>query len=169
MKSYIIKQEERRLYYLYEGDKIEGKLYFKSWRKAEILVQNTTLYNIESKGFWSGTKYMKEKGKIVLEFKQNWKGHIVMVSNFNHAEKKYSFHSKGVFKNKYYLYDEEERVVFEVEPHFKWKSFKTEFNISVNAGHENISGIEALCLASVYWIQEKQQDDTAATSSLGML
>jgi hypothetical protein len=82
-----------------------GKLSYKSWFKVNAVIEiaNNTNYQVEPKGFWGTTIELKDGEKVLLKFKMNWNGEIV-VQTYLTALRKIMFLNTEVFlKNHLYL------------------------------------------------------------------
>lgn len=81
-----------------------GKLIYKSWFRFNAELQTSVhSYQIEPKGFWGTTIELKDDEKILLKFRLNWNGEIVVQTYFNGIKESYVFKYRGVFKEMFVL------------------------------------------------------------------
>jgi hypothetical protein len=115
------------------GGKLIGKLSYKSWFKFNAIMEivNNSTYQVEPKGFWGTTIELKDGEKVLLNFKMNWNGSIVVQTYFNNVEKDY------VFKESFILTDQEGIELLVMKPHLKWSKMNYEFQITTSDIFEN--------------------------------
>ena len=88
MKEYKIRSKNFLTFELTENEVLIGTLTYKNWFKfsAELEILDSK-YQIEPKGFWGTTIELKEGEKILLKFRMNWNGEIVIQTYFNEIKK----------------------------------------------------------------------------------
>src|SRR6476469_9993700 len=100
MAEYQAKSNNSLSFELTNDDKLIGKLSYEKWFKfnAVIEIANNASYQVEPKGFWGTTIEIKDKEKLLVKFKMDWSGAIVVQTYFDDHEKDYMFKHKGFFK-----------------------------------------------------------------------
>lgn len=151
MTEYQAKSNTSLSFDLTKDDKLIGKLSYKSWFKfnAEMEIANNSNYQIEPKGFWGTTIELKEKEKVLLKFKMNWNGEIVVQTYFDAFEKDYIFKQRGVFKESFILINQEEIELLVMKPHMKWRKMNYEYQITTSDLFETFSNKEILLMTSL--------------------
>lgn len=111
-----------------------GKLSYKSWFKFNAVIElvNNSSYQIEPKGFWGTTIELKDGEQLLLQFKMNWNGEIVIQTFFDGTEQDYVFKHRGVFKESFLLSDKEGTELLVMKPHFKWNKMNYEYQITTS-------------------------------------
>jgi len=167
MAQYQIKSNGRKLFDLELDNKVVGKMKLVgfSQSKAEIIIGSTHLYQIEPKSFWSNTKYLKENGKLLLEFRMRWNGKIEINTYFTANPLTFVFKRKGMFKNSFLLLTDEEREVLSIVPDFKWSKFNYDYTAEVPENLVGLDGLELLIMTSLYCIIYIQNQESSAAAS----
>ena len=126
MTEYQAKSNNSLSFDLTQDDKLIGKLSHEKWFKfnAVIEITNNSNYQVEPKGFWGTTIELKDGEKVLLKFKMNWNGEIVVQTYFNDFEKDYIFKQTGFFKGSFILIDQEGIELLVMKPHLKWNKMK---------------------------------------------
>ena len=129
-----------------------GNLTYKSWYKfnAAIVLANGLQYEIEPKGFWGTTVELKEGATLLLQFKMNWNGEIVVQTFFNGVEQGYVIKHRGLFKESFILNNQEGMELLLMKPQIKWKSFNIEYDITTTDTFETLPQKEILLMTSVH-------------------
>jgi hypothetical protein len=134
MKEIKVSSEKRREFVLSINDKAIGKLTIKKWSvvNGEIMLSDGETYQIQSKSWWRTQVDVKQREKIALTYKMNWKGHILITALFRRTPAEFVFRRQGIFKGTYILLDNTGQQLATVEPNFKWSKFRTEYTIKVS-------------------------------------
>lgn len=150
MAEYQAKSNTSLVFDLTQGDKLIGKLSYKSWFKfnAVIEIANTN-YQVEPKGFWGTTIELRDGEKVLLKFKMNWNGEIVVQTYFNDFEKDYVFKHRGIFKESFILTDPEGIELLVMKPHVKWSKMNYEYQLTTSDSFETFSNKEILLMTSL--------------------
>ncbi len=129
-----------------------GQLTYKSWFKfnATITLPNTTEYEVLPKGFWGTTIEVKDGENVLLEFKMNWSGDVVIQTYFNAVEKGYVFKHRGFFKDSFILLDEDGAELLVMKPHVKWSKMFYEYEITTADAFEALSNKEIVLITSLH-------------------
>ena len=137
---------------LTRNEKFIGRLSYKNWYsfKASIELADNSTYQIEEKGFWGTTIELKHNEKLLLNFKMNWNGEIVVQTYFNDFEKGYIFKQRGVFKESFTLIDQEGIELLVMKPHLKWNKMNYEYQITTSDTFETFSNKEILLMNSLH-------------------
>ena len=151
MKEYQAKSSNSLSFDVTKDDKLIGRLSYKSWFKfnAVIEIANNTNYQVEPKGFWGTTIELRDGEKVLLKFKMNWNGEIVVQTYFNDFEKDYVFKHRGVFKESFILIDREGIELLAMKPHLKWKKMNYEYQVTTSDSFEIFSNKEILLMTSL--------------------
>lgn len=151
MAEYYAKSDNAVLFEVTKGDNTIGKISYKSWFKfnAEIQIGNST-YQVEPKGFWGTTIELKDKEKLLLTFKMNWNGNIVIQTYFNDVEKGYVFKHVGFFKESFVLADEEGTELIVIKPQMKWNKMNYQYAIATSDIFETLPGREIVLMNSLH-------------------
>ena len=136
---------------LTKDDQLIGKLSYKSWFKfdAKMEIADKANYQVEPKGFWGSTIEIKDNEKVLLKFKMNWNGEIIVQTYFNDIEKDYIFKHKGIFKESFTLLDQEEMEFLVMKPHLKWSKMNYEYEITSSEIFETLSNKEIVLTTSL--------------------
>jgi hypothetical protein len=152
MAEYQAKLSNSLSFDVTKDDKLIGKLSYKSWFtfNAIIEIENNSNYQVEPKGFWGTTIELKDGEKVLLTFKMNWNGEIVVQTYFKDFEKDYIFKQRGVFKTSFILIDQDEIELLAMKPHLKWKKMNYEFQITTSDTFETFSNKGILLITSLH-------------------
>ncbi|MGX7668660.1 hypothetical protein [Flavobacterium pedocola] len=135
-----------------KDDRLIGKLTYQSWFKfnAVIEIANQSSYQVVPKGFWGTTIEIKDGEKVLLEFKMNWNGEIIVQTYFNGSEKDYVFKHRGFFKDSFILADQEGVELIVMKPHLKWSKMNYEYAITISDTFDAFPDKELLLLNSLH-------------------
>ncbi len=152
MAAYQAKSSNSLSFNVTKEDKLIEKLSYKSWFKfnAVIEISSTSRYQVEPKGFWGTTIELKDGEKVLLTFKMNWNGEIIVQTYFNNSEKDYIFKQGGIFNESFVLIDQEGIELLVMKPHLKWKKMNYEFQITTSDSFESFSNKEILLITSLH-------------------
>ncbi len=154
MSDYIVKTIDTKHFSLTKNELPLGEMKYKSRFsfKAEVKMADASVYKFEPKGFWGNTIELKDKYRVVLYFKQNWKGKIIINALFENFNRQFTLKQKGIFKSGYVLCDVNDRVLLQVTANFKWKKFNYDYILSVNPELDKLEYNHILLLTSIYCI-----------------
>ena len=129
-----------------------GNLSYKSWFKfnAVIEIANGSTYQVEPKGFWGTTIELKHDENVLLQFKLNWNGAVVIQTYFTDSEKSYVFKHRGVFKESYTLIDQDGIELLIMKPQLKWNKLNYEYQITTSELFESLSNKDILLMNSLH-------------------
>lgn len=153
MTEYQVKSNNSLIFELAKGDQLIGKLSYKSWFKfnAVIEIANNSNYRVEPKDFWGATIELRDGEKLLLKFKMNWSGEIIVQTYFNDAEKGYIFKQKGIFKDSFLLIDPEEGTeLLVMKPQMKWNKMNYGYQVTTSGIFETFPEKEILLLISLH-------------------
>jgi len=152
MAEYQAKSSNSLSFELTKGGQPAGKLSYKSWFKFNALIEisGNISYQVEPKGFWGTTIELKDNEKVLLKFKMNWNGEIVIETYFNDLSKGYTFRHKGIFKESYTLADQEGVELLVMKPDIKWTKLLYEYQITTSDNFESLPGKEILLMISLH-------------------
>ena len=152
MTAYLAKSNNSLSFDVTEDEQLIGKLIYKNWFKfnADIEMTNGSNYQVEPKGFWGTTIELKDKEKVLLKFKMNWNGAIVIQTFFNGFEKSYAFKHRGFLKDSFLLTDQEGTELLVMKPHIKWFKMNYEYEVNANGSFEILPQKEILLMIAVH-------------------
>lgn len=129
-----------------------GKLSYKSWFKFDAVIDlaDHSTYQVEPKGFWGTTIELSDRSRVLLKFKMNWNGQIVVQTYFNNVEKGYVFKHVGVFKESFVLADADGVDLLVMKPHLKWSKLNYEYQITTTDAFETTTEKDVLLMTSVH-------------------
>ncbi len=130
-----------------------GSIVFNKWSatKAAIISDNKT-YQIAPKGIWNTTIQLKENDALLLYFKMNWKGGIIITTKFTLIEDQFTFKQAGFLKNDYLLLNEAGDELLTIKPHFKWTKFAYNYTITTTTLFDNNPHQNLLLLTALYCV-----------------
>lgn len=151
MAEYYVKSNDSLSFELAKDDQLVGKLIYKNWFRfnAEIEVSNHA-YFIEPKGFWGTTIELKDNEKVLLKFRMNWNGDIVVQTYFDGVKESFAFKHRGVFKESFVLTDQQGVELFVMKPHLKWTSMNYEYHITTSDRFEGFTHKDLLLFTSLH-------------------
>ena len=154
MKEYKVNSKDTKSFYLLQDGLEIGSLVYEKWFsfKAEMNLQKKDTFQIEPKGFWGTTIELKQHGKVLLNFKLNWNGNIIISTQFDSNEKGYVLKQKGILKTTYVLLDTKEEELLSIEPDFKWNKFNYDYNILTSETFESLNHRDMLLLTAIHCI-----------------
>jgi hypothetical protein len=152
MSEYVAKSNTSLSFDLTKEGHAIGKLSYQSWFRfdAEIALANDSSYQLAPKGFWGTTMALKDGESVLLKFKMNWNGSIVVQTFFNGIEKGYVLKHKGLFKESFVLVDEQGAELLVMIPHLQWFKMNFEYKITTSESFETLSHKEILLLNSIH-------------------
>ena len=152
MEEYQAKSNKFLSFEVTKGDKLVGKLSYQSWFKfnAVMEIANNATYQVEPKGFWGTTIELRDGEKVIITFKMNWIGEIVVQTYFNELEKGYIFKQKSILKESFMLLDQKGIELLVMKPHFKWSKMNYEYQITTTDAFEAFSNKEVLLMTSLH-------------------
>lgn len=130
-----------------------GELIYKKWYsfKAEIVLSDGSMYQLEPKGFWDSKIELKDGSITLLEFKMGWKG-IIIKTFFNNKEDAYLLKLNGLLSSKFVLIDTEKNELMVAETDFKWNKLNYDYNIETSKKFEEFENKELLLLTILHCI-----------------
>lgn len=153
MAEYNVTSKSTFSFDVQKEEQFIGNLSYKSWFQfnATIKMANKLSYEIEPKGFWRTTIELKEGEKVLLQFKMNWNGEIVVQSYFDELEKGYVFKHRGFFKESFVLTDQEGKELLVMKPQIKWKNMNYEYQVTTADTFETAPEKEILLMAALHF------------------
>ncbi|WP_460503022.1 hypothetical protein [Hymenobacter agri] len=136
-----------------QGDTRIGALNYESWFsfKADIALADYRHYAVRPKGFWGTTIEVKDpQEQVLLDFKMNWKGQILIRTHFNGVEDFYLLKHKGLFKNVCVLCHGEETELLHIVPDFKWTKLRVDYQLEAAEAFEQLPHKELLLLTAIH-------------------
>lgn len=130
-----------------------GELTYEKWYafSAEIQLANGKKYKLEPKGFWDSKIELLDGNDKLLEFKMGWKG-IIIKTSFNNEEEDYMLTLKGLFSNKYVLFNVDKEELLVAESSFKWGKLNFDYHIETTSKFDSLDNNALLLLTIVHCI-----------------
>ena len=170
MTAYLAKSTNSLSFDVTKDDTLIGKLIYQSWFKfnADVEMANGSNYQVGPKGFWGTTIECKDGEKVLLKFKMNWNGAIVIQTFFNDNEIGYVFKHRGIFKDSFILTNQEGMELLVMKPHLKWFKSNYEYQVTASGSFEIIPQKELLVMISVHCANYYMAMMMAAVPGAGM-
>lgn len=151
MAEYLAKSNNSLSFEVTQGDQLIGKLTYGSWFNFNAIAEiaNVT-YQIEPKGFWGTTIELKDHEKVLLKFRMNWNGEIVVQTYFNGIKNGFLFKHRGIFKESFVLTDQEGIELLVMKPNLKWSTFNYEYDITTSDAFETFPDAEIVLINALH-------------------
>ncbi|AZA93437.1 Uncharacterised protein [Chryseobacterium nakagawai] len=152
MAEYYAKSNDSLSFELINNDKLTGKITYRSWFNfnAVIELEDHQSYQIEPRGFWGTTIELKDNEKVLLKFRMNWNGEIIVQTYFDGVKESFVFKHRGIFKDSFVLTDKIGTELLVMKPHFKWNLLNYEYQINTSDEFENYPNNNILLLTSLH-------------------
>ena len=152
MEYYQVKSTDSKHFELTQADAGIGRLEYESWFsfKAEIILADHNRYVVHPKGFWGTTIEIKDQEQVLLDFRMNWKGQILIRTTLGSNEAYYILTQKEMLKNTFVLLNAEEAELLSIEPDFKWSKLNVEYQIVASGAFGQLARKELLLLTAVH-------------------
>lgn len=152
MTNYFARSGNTLSFEVTEEERLVGTLTYKSWFQfsAEINLADHRTYRVEPKGFWGTTIELLEGSQVLLHFKMNWNGTIVIQTQFNGIAQDFVLKQKGIFKGTFILADHEGTELLAMKPDLKWNTMKYEYEIAAADAFDTLPGKEILLMSSIH-------------------
>ncbi|BAP30919.1 uncharacterized protein CHSO_1882 [Chryseobacterium sp. StRB126] len=152
MAEYYAKSSNSLSFELVNDNKLTGKITYKSWFNFNAVIElaNHQSFQVEPKGFWGTTIELKDNEKVLLKFRMNWNGEIIVQTYFDGVKESFVCKHRGVFKDSFVLTDKEGTELLVMKPQFKWNLLNYEYRITTSDDFETYSNKEILLLTSLH-------------------
>jgi len=153
MGYYKVSSTASKRFILTQDEKTIGMLKYATWYsfKAEIVLSDDEIYNLEPAGFWDSRMEIRKNGKTMLDFEMGWRG--IAFRNYNAGqEEKYLLKLKGFLNSKYVLVDINEKELLVVNADLKWTKLDYDFVIETSSDFDKLENKELLLLTAVHSI-----------------
>jgi hypothetical protein len=152
MTEYKAKSTDTLSFSLTQDNNPVGELTYDSWFtfKAKLELTDNKSFTVEPKGFWGTTIELKDSQNILLKFKMNWNGDIVIHTNFDNKEKDFIFKRRGVFNESFVLLDKEKNELLVVKSDFKWNKLKYDYVLTASDTFDNFDNQAILLLSIIH-------------------
>ena len=142
-----------------------GRLTSISWFSFNAFIElaDNTNYQVESKGFFRKTIEVKDKDKVLLRFKMNWKREILIQTYLDNPEKGYILKRRGFLNESFLLINQDGIELLALKPHLKWSKMKYEYQITTSDHFEGYSNKELLLITSVHCANYYKSEKAAST------
>lgn len=152
MAEYYAKSSNSLSFEVTREEKLIGKLTYTSWFKfnAVIEIADGQTYQVEPKGFWGTTIELKDHERVLLKFRMNWNGEIVVQTYFDGVKSGYLFKHRGIFKESFVLTDQEGVELMIIKPNLKWASLNYEYQITTSDAFETFPEREIVLINALH-------------------
>lgn len=150
MPDYQVAANGTRDFVLAANGQTLGTLHYTEWFsfKAVLTLADGAAFQIEPKGFWGTTIEVKDEQAVLLNFKMNWGGNILIKSKL--TSRAFLFKQKSLLKSTFVLLDKEERELLLVQPSFKWSSFNHDYSLTSTPEFEMLDSKALLLLTTIH-------------------
>lgn len=132
--NFKVEPLNNKKYHLVASNVFKGSIVYPnrySISKAKILLKSSEEFYTSKKSNWKSDFYIMQGDKAVLEFNFSWNGSVQISSYFEKQTQKYLLKRKGLWNSDYLLINEKNDQVCSIKPEFKWKNFKTSYQINI--------------------------------------
>ena len=152
MKEYQVIAKKSTCFDLFHDNESVGRLSYTSWFSFNALIElaDNSIYQVEPKGIFGTTIEVKDKVKVLLKFKMNWNGDIVIQTYFDNLEKGYILKRRGFLNESFLLIDQNGLELLALKPHLKWSKMNYEYQMTTSDHFEGYLNKELLLLTSVH-------------------
>lgn len=152
MAEYYAKSSNSLSFEVTKEETLIGKLTYTSWFKfnAVIEIAEGQSYQVEPKGFWGTTIELKDHERVLLKFRMNWNGEIVVQTYFDGIKNGYLFKHRGIFKESFVLTDQEGVELMIIKPHLKWTSLNYKYQITTSDAFETFPEKEIVLINALH-------------------
>ncbi|MBB6329627.1 hypothetical protein HNP24_000577 [Chryseobacterium sediminis] len=152
MAEYYAKSSNSLSFEVTKEETLIGKLTYASWFKfnAVIEIADGQSYQVEPKGFWGTTIELKDHERVLLKFRMNWNGEIVVQTYFDGVKNGYLFKHRGIFKESFVLTDQDGVELMILKPHLKWASMDYEYHITTSDAFETFPDKEIVLINALH-------------------
>lgn len=152
MAEYQAKSSNSLSFEVVKEEQLIGKLTYTSWFKFSAVIENADgqTYQVEPKGFWGTTIELKDRDRVLLKFRMNWNGEIIVQTYFDGLKESYVFKHRGIFKEAFVLTDKIGTEFLVMKPSLKWNLMDYEYRITTSDAFETVSHKDILLLNSLH-------------------
>ena len=152
MKEYQAIAKKTICFELFHGNESVGRLTSNSWFSFNALIElaNNSNYQVTPKGFFGTTIEVKDEYNVLLKFKMNWNGDIVIYTYFENIEKGYILKRRGFLNESFLLINQDGLELLALKPNLKWNKMNYEYQITTSDQFEGYSYKELLLMTSVH-------------------
>ena len=131
--NFRVEPKENKRYLLVDSISNRGSITYKNWfsvSKAKIEINPSKEFYTSKKSIWKSDFYIMQDEKAVLEFNFSWNGSVHINAYFDEQTKKYVLKKKGFWSSDCLLMDDNNHQICTIIPEYKWKNFKTSYQIN---------------------------------------
>lgn len=141
---YIANSIDQKYFIIKNADEQEvASLQYDYWYSIKATIKtNDAGYTIKPKNILETAIYVMQNENIILEFKMNFKGDILL-KDIKHGHQ-YKIKSKGIVNYKLHLFDENDNQLAEITPDFVKKTFNFNYQIQTNDHFETLPNKDLL-------------------------
>lgn len=152
MAEYYAKSSNSLSFEVFNNDQLTGKITYKSWFNFNAVIElaDHQSFQIEPKGFWGTTIELKDNETVLLKFRMNWNGEIIVQTYFDGVKESFVCKHRGVFKDSFVLTDKEGIELLVMKPRFKWNLLNYEYQIATSDDFEKYANKDILLLTSLH-------------------
>lgn len=140
-------------YELLDNNEVIGRLTYKGLFNASADIHTLNEGDYSIKWFFSliAKKFkITQNDEETIKLKMNWRGHFSIIMK-NGSE--YKFISKGIFKNRIYIENQENKEVISVSSKYNWKRWNYDYEMENSETPQK----DLLSLVTVYALNYQQQ------------
>lgn len=152
MAEYYAKSNRSLNFEVTKDNTLIGTLSYKNWFKfnAVIDIADQQSYQVEPKGFWGTTIELKDGEKVLLKFRMNWNGEIIVQTYFDGIKESYVFKHRGIFKESFVLTDKIGSELLIMKPSLQWNLMNYEYQMVTSEAFETFSNKVILMIVSLH-------------------
>ena len=152
MATYKVKSADTTEFTLLQNEQYIGRLKYKNWFsfKAEITIENDIILQVEPVGFEDTVIEIRDRDQVLLDFKMNWKGRILIHSKLGDTAQYYTLKQKGFFRSAFVLTDSDGLELLILEPDFKWNHLNYDYDINSSDVFEENENKNILILTAIH-------------------
>jgi hypothetical protein len=165
MTEYMVKPVNAKDFCMTQNDKIVGELKYKNrfYVKAQIFMADSKIYALEPKGFFGNTVELRDRHRVLLSFRENWRGRIVIGVMFENFNRTFIFKHRGILKAGYVLTNADDNELATIMPQFKLKKFNYDYTITAHEAMDHFGYKEVLLLTCIHCANYlRRRDSTVA-------
>lgn len=167
MNEYKATREGTRTIVLRKNESKLGEVRYHKWSvgKADITLQAGATYMVRPKGFWQTTTEVMQDERVLADYKMTWRKGTELNTYFDTITDTFHFRYRGFWKGRYELQDANGEPVLVVTSSFRWKGFRTEFQLEPSVAFDRHAHKELLMLITLCCLTQQQRTQAAAAAS----
>lgn len=152
MTNYAVKAAETKIFTVNQDDAVIGRLIYESWFsfRSTIELDDDSTFTVVPKGFWGTTIDVKKEGDVILDFRMNWNGQIVLSQKTGYADQSFLFKQTSLFKSTLALLDDKQEKLLVIEPDFSLTKLTYNYQLTASESFERLADKKLLLLVAVH-------------------